>query len=67
MINLTVNGAAKQLAPGSTLADLVRQLDLGGRRIAIERNGDIVPRSEHASTLLAQDDRIEIVVAVGGG
>ncbi len=67
MINLTVNGTARQLAPGSTLADLVRQLDLGERRIAIERNGHIVPRGEHASTLVSQGDQIEIVVAVGGG
>ncbi|MDA8225790.1 MAG: sulfur carrier protein ThiS [Betaproteobacteria bacterium] len=66
-MNLTVNGTARQLAPGSTLADLVRQLDLGERRIAIERNGHIVPRGEHASTLVGQGDQIEIVVAVGGG
>ncbi|MCD6042082.1 MAG: thiamine-biosynthesis protein ThiS, partial [Burkholderiales bacterium] len=42
-------------------------LNLSGKKVAVERNGEIVPRSAHASTLLADGDRLEIVVAVGGG
>ncbi|OZA39876.1 MAG: thiamine biosynthesis protein ThiS [Hydrogenophilales bacterium 17-64-34] len=46
---------------------LVETLDLAGKRIAIERNGEIVPRSQHGETQLTDGDRLEIVVAVGGG
>lgn len=66
-ITLQVNGEARQLPAGSTLADLLDHLTLTGRRIAVERNGDIVPRSQHAGTALADQDRIEIVHAIGGG
>ncbi len=51
----------------ATVADLLAGLDHAGRRVAVERNGEIVPRSRHQDTVLAADDRIEIVVAVGGG
>jgi sulfur carrier protein len=61
-----VNGESRELAPGTTLAGLIELLKLGGR-LAAERNGEIVPRSAHAATLLAEDDRIEIVRAIGGG
>ncbi len=67
MIELTINGAPKQLRSGTTVADLVIELDLAGKRIAIERNGEIVPRSAFAATTLLPDDRLEIVGAVGGG
>ena len=50
-----------------SVAVLVDQLGYTGKRIAVERNGEIVPRSRHAETLLDDDDRLEIVVAVGGG
>jgi sulfur carrier protein len=50
-----------------TLADLVAALDLGGRRLAIEVNQELVPRSEHASFRLRPGDRVEIVQAIGGG
>ena len=50
-------------APGR----LVEELALAGRKIAVERNGEIVPKSAHADTLVADGDRLEIVVAVGGG
>jgi sulfur carrier protein len=42
-------------------------MDTAGRRVAVERNGEIVPKSRHAQTALAEDDRLEVVVAVGGG
>ena len=51
----------------TTVAQLLAQFDTAGRRVAVERNGVIVPRSLHASTDLAEGDRLEIVVAVGGG
>jgi sulfur carrier protein len=62
-----VNGAPRVLAAGQTLADLVRALELEGRRIAVELNGEIVPRSRYAATPLRAGDRVEIVGAVGGG
>ena len=65
-LSLTVNGEPVHIAPGS-VADLVAARGLSGKRIAVERNGSIVPRSAHASTPLATGDSIEIVVAVGGG
>ena len=62
-----VNGTARQVdAPGS-LTDLVRSLGLEGKRIAIERNGEIVPKSRYAHTTVDAGDRLEIVAAVGGG
>lgn len=67
MITLSINGENRQFAAPLTLAGLITELDLTGKRIAIERNGEIVPRSQHANTPLADGDRLEIVVAVGGG
>lgn len=67
MIELSINGATKQLHTSNTVAELVSELDLSGKRIAIERNGEIVPRSLFANTPLQQGDQLEIVVAVGGG
>lgn len=66
-MKITVNGAEHQCPDNALVSDLLAQLDLVGRRVAVERNGDIVPRSLHASTALADGDHIEIVVAVGGG
>jgi sulfur carrier protein len=67
VIELIVNGESRAFSAPLTLAALIESLDLVGKRIAIERNGEIVPRSAHASTELANGDRLEIVVAVGGG
>ena len=67
MPSLHVNGQPRTLPPGSTVADLVRDLGLEGRRMAVEVNGEVVPRSRHASTALAEGDHVEIVGAVGGG
>ena len=67
MIQLSVNGATHQLPPGTTLSNLLERLALAGKKLAVERNGEIVPRSRHADTLLEDGDRLEIVVAVGGG
>jgi sulfur carrier protein len=63
-----VNGSVHVCrSPSATVADLVRELSLEGKRIAVERNGEIVPKSSHAVTPLAAGDRIEVVAAVGGG
>jgi sulfur carrier protein len=67
MLALTVNGQPHALRVAGTLADLLRDMRLEGRRIAIERNGEIVPRSRYADTQLAAGDKLEIVGAVGGG
>ncbi|MHB1091595.1 sulfur carrier protein ThiS [Thiobacillus sp.] len=67
MIELIINGAPRSFPASLTLNELVQSLELAGKRIAIEKNGEIVPRSQHADTRLASGDRLEIVVAVGGG
>lgn len=67
MIHVTVNGKAHRFQQPLALSALLAGLELAGKKIAVERNGEIVPRSEHARTLLGDGDRLEIVVAVGGG
>jgi sulfur carrier protein len=67
MINLTLNGEARRLDAPMTIAALVEHLDLAGKRIAVERNGEIVPRGRHGEVMVGEGDRLEIVVAVGGG
>ena len=67
MIQVLVNGAARSFERPLPLAELVAALALTGKKIAVEKNGEIVPRSAHAATLIADGDRLEIVVAVGGG
>jgi sulfur carrier protein len=67
VIELTINGTQRQFAGPLNVTELVANLDLLGKRIAVERNGDIVPRSQFSDTPLASGDRLEIVVAVGGG
>jgi sulfur carrier protein len=68
VLSLMVNGSVHVCRNRSaTVADLVRELALEGKRVAVERNGEIVPKSAHALTALAAGDRIEVVAAVGGG
>lgn len=67
MIQLSVNGQLRQLEPGANVERLLDALELAGRRVAVEKNGVIVPRSRYADTRLADGDMLEIVVAVGGG
>lgn len=66
-LRIIVNGEPRPVSAGSSVAALVAAMDLTGKRIAVERNGEIVPRSQHAEVLLQAGDRLEIVVAVGGG
>jgi len=67
MISIFVNGETLALAPPLTVASLLEARGLTGKRVAVELNGAIVPRSRHAETTLLDADRLEIVVAVGGG
>ena len=66
-IELVINGQTRIVAQGTTVAALIGELGLGDRRVAVERNREVVPRAEHASTVLAAGDRIELVTFVGGG
>ena len=66
-MKLIVNGDPIDIDGPMTVRALIDHLDLGGGPVAVERNGDVVPRAAHADTLLADDDRIEIVHFVGGG
>lgn len=66
-VSIVVNGSPQRLEAGSTVADLLARMDAAGRRVAVERNGEIVPRSRHGATRLADGDRLEVVIAVGGG
>lgn len=67
MIQITVNGSTRALADSLDVAALLATLQLTGKKVAVERNGEIVPRSAHGSTLVRDGDKLEIVVAVGGG
>ena len=67
MLNVTVNGENKQLPDGTTVEDLLAQMEVRREYLAVERNRSIVPRTEYEKTKLADGDAIEIVSLVGGG
>ena len=67
MIQVTVNGKAHSFDAPLGIGALLSRLELSGKKIAVERNGEIVRKSAHAETLIGDGDRLEIVVAVGGG
>lgn len=67
-MQITINGNTKQFElDAMTIADLVKSLAITGKRIAIECNAEIVPRSQYAEVMLKNGDKLEIVGAVGGG
>jgi sulfur carrier protein len=66
-LNLTINGETRAVGAINDLAGLVSSLGLDPRKVAVERNLEIVPRSAYAATALADGDRIEIVHFIGGG
>jgi sulfur carrier protein len=67
-MEVTVNGATRIIeGPAGDIAALIRALGLEGKRIAVERNGEIVPKSRYAETRVLAGDKLEIVAAVGGG
>jgi len=67
MIEIVLNGAPRRFENVQTIAGLLEREGLLGKRVAVERNGAIVPKSLHASTPVESGDQLEIVVAVGGG
>lgn len=67
MIEIVLNGAPRQFDAVLTVAGLLEREGLLGKRVAVERNGEIVPKSLHATTPVADGDQLEIVAAVGGG
>jgi len=67
MITVSINGVARQLHDATSVAALIEEMGLTGKRIALERNGEIVPRSRFPVQQLADGDKLEVVVAVGGG
>ena len=67
MITVSINGAARQFPQPVSIATLIEEMGLTGKRIALERNGEIVPRSMFATRQLSDGDKLEVVVAVGGG
>ena len=66
-MNITINGEQRTLEDDLNLLQLISFLELENKRLAIEVNQEIVPRSEHASHILQQNDKVEIVQAIGGG
>lgn len=66
-IALSVNGEGRELPQGATVADLLSEIGLAARKVAVERNLEIVPRSQYGTTVLASGDAIEIVHFIGGG
>ncbi len=66
-MNIQLNGHPRDIPAGATVTQLVDLLGYTGKRIAVEKNGEIVPKSQHGTTALSADDKLEIVVAVGGG
>jgi sulfur carrier protein len=66
-VTVTVNGVARSAAAGSSVAALVESLGFAGRPIAVELDGEVVPRAALAARLLTGGERIEIVTFVGGG
>jgi sulfur carrier protein len=67
MIEIVLNGEARRFPAPLTVARLLELEGLLGKRVAVERNGEIVPKSRHAETPIESGDTLEIVVAVGGG
>lgn len=66
-MQIQLNGDAFEVPAGETVAGLLERLDLTRRRVAVELNLEIVPRGQHATTALAEGDRVEVVHAIGGG
>ena len=66
-MQIRLNGQPYTLAESVSIVDLLQQLDLTGKRLAVEINEEIIPKSRHAATLLQTNDQVEIVHAIGGG
>lgn len=67
MPTIELNGESRPTSEGQSVADLLRELGLDPRQVAVERNREVVPRAQHGQTLLADGDQLEVVTFVGGG
>jgi sulfur carrier protein len=67
VLDVIVNGESRALTGPVSVSQLIQDMDLQGKRIAIEINGEIVPASQHSSVKLSNGDNVEIVGAIGGG
>jgi len=67
VIQVTVNGEPRRFEAPLDIRSMLVKLEMAGKKIAVEKNGEIVPKSLHTNTLIENGDRLEIVVAVGGG
>jgi sulfur carrier protein len=67
MIQVTVNGAPHRFEAPLNVRAVLEKLEMAGKKIAVEKNGEIVPKGLHRDTPVENGDRLEIVVAVGGG
>ena len=66
-MNIQVNGQGREIAAGSTVANLLGELGVAQPHVAVEVNLEVVPRAEHRDTILSDGDRVEVVTLVGGG
>jgi sulfur carrier protein len=66
-VQITVNDEAREVTAGSTIADLLEELGLRPKFVAVERNLELIPRARHAECELAENDKLEVVTLVGGG
>jgi len=66
-MHIILNGVSYEVTASTTIRHLLETLYYADKRVAVERNGQIVPKSQHAETFLQENDSLEIVVAVGGG
>ncbi len=66
-IDIIINGKPRVVGAGTTVSALIGELGLAGRPVAVERNREVVPKAQHASTILAAGDQLEVVTFVGGG
>ena len=66
-MKIVMNGQAREIEPGTTVARLIESLKMQPRYLAVERNFELVPRTRHAQCVLEDGDKLEIVTLVGGG
>jgi thiamine biosynthesis protein ThiS len=66
-VRIVLNGEAREVPEGTSVAGLLRSLDLAESRVAVERNREVLPRERHEEAVLREGDRVEVVRFVGGG
>lgn len=66
-IDVVINGQPRSFADGTTVLAMLDELGFAGKPVAVERNRDVIPRAQHATTILVDGDRLEVVTFVGGG